>query len=60
MITINMKEEKLFTIKDIIDAWDASDDYREQIERINNGYSNFTKSTYLDKGEYLRKLINNL
>lgn len=55
-----MKEEKLFTIKDIIDAWDASDDYREQIERINNGYSNFTKSTYLDKGEYLRKLINNL
>jgi len=50
-------EEKLFTIQDIIDAWDASEDYRDQIDRINAGYSNLSSPTYLNKEEYLKQLI---
>jgi hypothetical protein len=50
-------DEKLFTIQDIIDAWEASDDYREQIDRIAQGYSNLSSPTYLNKQEYLKQLI---
>jgi hypothetical protein len=50
-------EEKLFTLQDIINAWEASDDYREQLDRINQGHSNLTSPTYLNKEEYFKNLI---
>ena len=53
-------EEKLFTLQDIIDAWDASYDYTEQLDRINNGHSNLSVPSYPDKDEFLDGILKKL
>jgi hypothetical protein len=55
------------SLKDMIDpddliemlgnCWDASDDYREQLDRINGGTSNFDKPTYPTKEEWINKIL---
>lgn len=46
----------LYTINDIIAAWEASYDYYEQLTRINNGHSNFTEPTNPNKDAYIRAI----
>lgn len=48
--------KRKYTIKDIKKAWKAADNYREQLERIYSGYSNFTETTYPNKHDYLASL----
>ena len=45
-----------YTIKDLKNAWVAADNYREQLDRINNGNSNYDKPTYPNKRQYFAKI----
>jgi len=36
-------------------CWNAADSYREQLERINSGYSNYDKPTKLNKKQWIKK-----
>ena len=48
-------QEKLFTLQDIIDTWDASERYRAQWEKLGSVHSN--SSIPLSKNEWVNELI---
>jgi len=55
-------KEKIFTedqvLKLLDECWEAADDYRDQIERIASGRSNFDKPTLPDKEEWIKENLN--